>query len=261
MKIALFQLDLVWENAKENQANIERHLANLEQGTEVVVLPEMFTTGFSMQAAQNAETMQGDSVAWMKAQAQKFQILLMGSLVIEDNGQYFNRLLAFAPDGNLLAKYDKRHLFRMANEHEHYKAGEERIIFKYKGWKICPLICYDLRFPVWSRNQDLAYDLLIYVANWPQRRVAHWEALAKARAIENQCFVAAVNRVGTDGAAIPYSGSSAILDFLGNELTQQAAKEEILYATLDKNAMEQYRNSFPAWRDADHFQMTWNGNL
>lgn len=254
MNILLMQIPLQWENPSANRQYIESQLADYQEEKDIVLIPEMFTTGFSMEAEKNAETMQGESVKWLEALAKTHNCLIVGSLIITENGQYYNRLLAFSPEG-LLAKYDKRHLFRMAGEHSHYAAGTEKAIFHYKGWKIRPLICYDLRFPVWSRNVEQEYDLLLYVANWPERRVAHWNALLKARAIENQCFVAAVNRVGTDANNIIYSGDSAIIDPLGNVLAHNSGEEKLLSAHLDKEAMETYRKNFPAWIDADNFQI------
>ena len=248
------QIPLQWENPSANRQYIESQLADYQGEKEIVLLPEMFTTGFSMEAAKNAETMQGESVKWLEALAKTHHCLIIGSLIIEEKGQYYNRLLAFSEEG-LLAQYDKRHLFRMANEHLHYAAGAEKVVFTYKNWRICPLICYDLRFPVWSRKVAQEYDLLLYVANWPERRVAHWNALLKARAIENQCFVAGVNRSGTDGNGIVYSGDSAIIDPLGNILAHHSGEEKLLSAQLDKEAMETYRTNFPAWRDADSFQI------
>ena len=248
------QIPLQWENPNANRQYIESQLADYQEKIEIVLLPEMFTTGFSMEAAKNAETMQGDSAKWLEALAKKHNCLIIGSLIIEEEGKYYNRLLAFSEEG-LLAQYDKRHLFHMANEHLHYAAGGKKVVFTYKNWRICPLICYDLRFPVWSRKVAQEYDLLLYVANWPERRVAHWNTLLKARAIENQCFVAGVNRCGLDGNGIVYSGDSAIIDPLGNILAHHSGEEKLLSAHLDKEAMETYRTNFPAWRDADSFQM------
>ncbi len=256
MKIALFQLALAWENPEANLLHIAEKLADLEKDTHIVILPEMFTTGFSMHSADLAEDMQGNTLLFMQKMAEKYDILLCGSLILQENGQYFNRFVAVSSAG-LLAKYDKRHLFSMAGESLSYISGEEKVFFEYKTWKIRPLICYDLRFPIWSRNHfdaegNAEYDLLLYVANWPERRISHWEKLLQARAIENQSYVIGVNRVGKDGKEIVYTGSSMSVDFLGNMMCENRVGEEaILYANLEKEALDLYREKFPAWKDAD----------
>lgn len=256
MKIALFQMDLLWENPEANLISIEKKLTSLEKGTDIVILPEMFTTGFSMNTAELSENMQGNTLVWMQKMAEMYDILLCGSLIIAENGQYFNRFVAVSSAG-ILAKYDKKHLFSIAEENYFYSAGQKKILFEYKNWKICPLICYDLRFPIWSRNHfdadgNAEYDLLLYVANWPERRVLHWEKLLQARAIENQSYTIGVNRVGADGKGISYTGSSIAVDFLGNVMCENKVGEEhILYAHLAKNELDTYREKFPAWKDAD----------
>lgn len=256
MKIALFQIDLFWENPEKNRFSIEEKLKNLAQDTDIVVLPEMFDTGFSMNPFLLAENRQEDAALWLQEMAKKYDILICGSLIIAENGKYFNRFWAVAAEG-ILAQYDKKHLFSMAQENIHYAAGNEKIIFDYKDWKIRPLICYDLRFPIWSRNHfdavgNADYDLLLYVANWPERRVQHWEKLLQARAIENQAYTIGVNRVGTDGNGIFYTGSSMAVDFLGNVLCENKIGDEvILYANLVKDELSMYREKFPAWKDAD----------
>lgn len=256
MKIALFQVDLFWENPEKNRFSIEQKLQNLHKDTDIVVLPEMFDTGFSMNPFLLAENRRENAVLWLQEMAKKYDILICGSLIIAENGKYFNRFWAVSAEG-IVAQYDKKHLFSMAQENLHYAAGNEKIIFEHKGWKIRPLICYDLRFPIWSRNHfdavgNADYDLLLYVANWPERRVQHWEKLLQARAIENQAYTIGVNRVGIDGNGIVYTGSSMAIDFLGNVMCENKMGEEIiLYADLRKDDLNIYREKFPAWKDAD----------
>lgn len=258
MKIALFQIDLVWENPQANRLHISEKLKHLEKDTDIVILPEMFTTGFSMNSTKLAENIHGNTLTWMQEMAANYDILICGSLMIMENGKYFNRFVAVTAVG-IIAQYDKKHLFRMAEERDFFSPGTERITFTHKDWKICPRICYDLRFPIWSRNHfdtkgHSDYDLLLYVANWPERRVSHWEKLLQARAIENQSYVIGVNRVGVDGKDINYTGSSMAIDFLGNAICENKIGEEtILYATLDKSALDSYREKFPVWKDADVF--------
>ena len=253
LRLTLLQLDLHWENHVANQRHIQEMLVGQSQ-TDVIVLPEMFTTGFSMNPAPLAETMDGLTIQWMQHLAQAHDALVMGSIIIEEAGKYYNRMIAMEPEG-LVAQYDKRHCFRMAGEHEHYTAGQDRVIFSYKGWRICPQICYDLRFPVWSRTHSDAdgpdYDLLVYVANWPSPRVSHWDALLRARAIENQAFLIGVNRVGIDGSSWAYPGRSVVLDPLAKVLVQGEAEEEILFTTLAPETLTAYRTKFPVWKDAD----------
>ncbi len=251
MKIALFQANLVWENKEANLAKFEQQFEQLETDTQVVFLPEMFTTGFTMQSEKFAESMQGSSVAWMIEKAKKFQITITGSVIIKEANQYFNRLFFVTPAG-IEATYDKHHLFRMGDEDQNYSAGSENIIIQYKQVFFKPQICYDLRFPVWNRNTNNNH-VLYFVANWPERRVEHWRALLKARAIENQCFVVGVNRVGVDGNNIAHNGASAVYDALGNCLIESFDNEQIIYANLDIEALELYKKSFPAWKDADNF--------
>jgi predicted amidohydrolase len=210
LNVTLLQTPIHWQNPRANRAHCEKLIAGLGHPTDLIVLPEMFTTGFSMDPANNAEAMNGNSMNWMAEQAEKTGAAITASLIIEENGRYYNRLIWMTPAGRYQT-YDKRHLFAMAGEHEHYEAGTERLIVEYKGWRICPMICYDLRFPVWSRNDD-AYDLLIYTANWPDRRAYDWQTLLRARAIENQCYVLGVNRVGMDPNGYVYQGDSCVID-------------------------------------------------
>jgi predicted amidohydrolase len=255
LHVAAVQADLRWESPEANRALIEEMLSDLEAGTDLVLLPEMFSTGFTMEPERNFEEMDGPTVSWMKQMAKSWNVCLMGSLVIREAGNYYNRLLAVGPEG-IVGQYDKRHLFRMAGEHLQYTAGQSRLILEFRGWRICPLICYDLRFPVWSRNRNPAdgkpaYDLLVYVANWPHARVHHWEALLRARAIENQAWVIGLNRVGIDGNGIPYSGASLFVDYQGGEISFKSAKQCVHYSELDLKRLREYREKFPAWADGD----------
>lgn len=253
LNITIIQPDIVWENKEANLANYEKCISEIKDKREVVILPEMFSTGFSMNPELLAETMEDPSVQWMKDIAAKYRCILAGSLIIEENGNYFNRLIWMQPNGTY-GVYDKRHLFAYAGEDEHYTAGEKRLIASVKGWKICLLVCYDLRFPVWSRNQpEGAYDLLVYVANWPERRSLAWKALLKARAIENQCYCVGVNRVGDDGNNIHYSGGSSVFGPLGETIWQN--ENEIITHTvsLDKDILVKTRESLPFLKDGDKF--------
>jgi len=256
LTITLIQTNLFWENKKANQEMLEQKIDSIKQKTEIVILPEMFTTGFTMRPEIVAEKMDGETVQWMKKIASEKKIILTGSVIIEDNGKYFNRLIWMLPNGEF-GVYDKRHLFAYADEHAHYSGGNKKLIASVKGWKINLQICYDLRFPVWARQPygDLEnkFDLLIYVANWPEKRQIAWETLLRARAIENQCFVAGVNRVGEDGNKIFYSGGSRIVDPLGEIIYQKDTDEDIFTFSLQKEKITSTRNEFPFWRDADSF--------
>ena len=254
LHIAIPQLDLVWENPAANRAKIDQLLQKLSETTDVVFLPEMFTTGFSMNVLELAEPMDGETIQWMKQRCYEHQVALCGGLIIRENDQLFNRLVFVEPSGEIHF-YNKRHLFTMGNEESHFQKGTERMIVMYKGWRICPLICYDLRFPVWSRNRS-EYDLLVYSANWPQNRKEVWNTLLKARAIENQCYVVGANRVGVDGQNIAYSGNSQILDAKGNSLA--GLNEEggiIVSAEISYTELAEFRNSFPVLNDADSFYL------
>jgi len=249
LNITLVQADLAWHQPEQNRRHIQHLVCRSCGDTDMVVLPEMFTTGFTMQAEDFAETMQGPTVQWMNSLAQELDAAVCGSVIISENGRFFNRFV-FAMPGGDVASYDKRHLFAMAGEHRSYSAGERREIVTFRGWRICPMICYDLRFPSWSRNTD-DFDLLVYVANWPDRRREHWQVLCRARAIENQCYVAAVNRVGTDGKGHDYSGDSALFDFAGEERWHSAGGEAVRTLILDRQAMAAYRERFPFLADRD----------
>ena len=258
INLALLQANLAWEKPNENFNNFEKLLKTLKNKPDIIVLPEMFSTGFSMDSNRLAEKEKtSQSLKWMKSISQEYNSLIIGSLIIHEKENYFNRLYAVFPTGKF-KKYDKKHLFRMANEHHHFSAGKNKLVIEYLSWKICPLICYDLRFPVFSRNRYLnnhyQYDLLIYVANWPKARANAWSDLLKARAHENLCYTAGLNRVGIDGNGIEYSGDSAIIDFKGNTLTSNTNEKAIEYAII-KSELDQYRTKFPAGMDSDSFTL------
>jgi predicted amidohydrolase len=300
LTITTVQADLQWEDKTANLRRLGDMIDGISVHTELVVLPEMFSTGFSMRPEAFAEEMDGPAVGWMRSVAARKKIILTGSLIIKEDGNYFNRLIWMLPNGQY-GYYDKRHRFAYAGEDDHYTAGQKRLVASVKGWKVLLLVCYDLRFPVWSRQQPpdpdpgtmlsqrlpskrgefapikpnpptdtpsapasaaeasakaaLEYDLIIYVANWPERRSHAWKTLLQARAIENQAFVIGVNRVGDDGHKIYHSGDSLIVDPLGEILYQGAAKEEVFTITLQKEQLEAIRNRFPFWKDADHFNI------
>ena len=253
LTFTLIQTDLFWEDKKANLLMLEEKILNLKDKTQIVVLPEMFSTGFSMLPNLFAETMQGYTIDWMKRIASTQKIILTGSVMIEEEGNYYNRLIWMMPNGQF-GYYDKRHCFAYANEDKHYTAGKTKTIAQVNGWKINLQICYDLRFPVWVRQQkNNLYDAIIYVANWPERRSTAWKSLLVARAIENQCYVIAVNRVGKDGNNIEHSGDSMVINPLGEILYQKNNVEDIFTITIDKNTVEVVRNKFPFWKDADDF--------
>lgn len=253
LKISIIQKSLHWEQEEENLRDLGLQIGQL-QGTDLILLPEMFATGFSMDAKSLADgTNRG--LNWMKEQAAKNGAAVCGSLMVEEGGRYFNRLYFVEPGGRVHS-YNKRHLFTYGGEEKVYEPGRDRLIVEYKGWKICPLVCYDLRFPVFSRN-DVKYDLLIYVANWPERRASHWKTLLKARAIENQCYLAACNRVGEDGNGMNHSGDSVILDFMGEAMEELSGREGILTAQIEKRPLDDWRSKFPVLGDADGFTADW----
>ena len=236
---------------------LEEKILDIPENTNLVILPEMFSTGFSMRPTVLAETMDGQTIEWMKKISNAKKIIVTGSIIIEDNGHYFNRLIWMLPNGNY-GFYDKRHLFAYAGEDQHYTAGNKRLITSVNGWKINLQICYDLRFPVWARqqsNESPEYDLIIYVANWPERRNHAWKTLLTARAIENQSYVIGVNRVGEDGNQINHSGDSMLIDPLGNILFSKEQEEVIHSFVLTKDSLNQTRNKFPFWKDADQFNI------
>jgi len=251
LTIALIQQEIIPNNPQQNLATFGDAMSNL-QGCDLVVLPEVFTTGFCSNARSYAEQVDGTAYQWMAQQARKLNAVVTGSLVVLENGTYFNRLVWMRPDGSYI-HYDKRHLFRMAGEHERYASGNERILVELKGWRVLPLICYDLRFPVWSRNRN-DYDLAIYVANWPSARSLHWNRLLQARAIENLSYVVGVNRVGMDEKHQHYSGDSGIYGPAGEVLVHTQEPGAFVFE-LYPEKLKQYRESFPAYIDADDFEL------
>ncbi|MDX2278768.1 MAG: amidohydrolase [Saprospiraceae bacterium] len=255
LAVTLVQTQLSWEQPVENKSQLAAKLAPLQGRTDLVVLPEMFTTGFSMRAAELGEPMDGPTVAWMQEQATQLDAALTGSFICIENGLFYNRLVWVQP-GGVVHFYDKRHLFSLAAEHQTFTPGTERLTVEWKGWRICPLVCYDLRFPVWSRNHpDQPYDLLLYIANWPQTRSLHWRSLLQARAIENQAFVAGVNIVGTDGNQLVYGGDSAIIDFSGQHLCQISHCEGVFTTELSLEKLHTYRQQLPFLKDGDTFRL------
>jgi len=280
LKITTIQTSLHWENKSANIQLFDGLIASIKENTDLIVLPEMFSTGFTMNAKSLAENMKGETVAWMLKKAKEKNAVICGSLIAEEQGKFFNRFV-WARPGGTFTHYDKRHLFRMAEENNYYAEGTEKIIVELKGWKICPLVCYDLRFPVWSRNKvgswklevgsqklevrgqkmedgsgKYDYDVLLYVANWPERRNIAWKTLLPARAIENQCYVVGVNRVGRDGKDISYSGDSAVINAKGEIMsTTKANEEKIETVTISYNELEDFRKQFPVFLDADDFEL------
>ena len=254
LRVTIVQTELHWQDAEANRSMFSEKLAAATPSTDLVVLPEMFTTGFSMSAAGLAEEAEGPTLTWMQHKAEQYKAVVTGSVMVKEGDAYFNRLYWVRPDGSY-EKYDKKHLFRMAKEHHTYTSGRERLIVELNGWKVCPLVCYDLRFPVWSRNTNNAYDLLLYVANWPKVRSQPWRTLLQARAIENLAYVVGVNRVGTDGNNHPYSGDSAVVHPKGYNLLETSEVEGIHTITLNKQELEDFREAFPAHLDADDFEL------
>lgn len=272
LSVTLIQTDLFWENPTANLANLEEKMAQISWPTDLIILPEMFNTGFTMEVKAVAEPMNFTTFKWMKQQAKRTQAVVTGSFIVKEGEQFYNRLIWMRPDGSFEI-YDKRHLFRMGGEHHNFVGGSTRLIVELKGWRICPMICYDLRFPVWSRNfqgeerrkekaenvisqtSALNYDLLIYVANWPAVRSQVWDVLLKARAIENQSYCIGLNRVGEDGMGLNYTGDSAVIDFKGNALFYQKDLEVIQNQVLNKKELDDFRTKFPAYLDADDFEI------
>ena len=254
IRVAIIQTDLVWENPEENRRLLEAKINTISTEVDLIVLPEMFTSGFTMNPDAVAETMEGKTIAWLKDITRAKQMAIMGSLVVSENNNFYNRMVCVEPSGTITT-YDKRHTFTLAGEHNVYTAGTEKVLFNYKGWRICPLVCYDLRFPVWARNVE-DYDLLIYVANWPKVRIDAWDTLLKARAIENMTYCIGVNRVGLDGNNFEYSGHSAAYDVLGNRIDTLSENEEaIQIVTLEKSAIKKYREKLNFLNDRDQFNL------
>jgi predicted amidohydrolase len=263
LNVSLVQGDTRWHDPAGNREYYGSLITPLAGRTDLVVLPETFSSGFSNEAIHNAETMEGPTVAWLKEQAASLDAAVTGSVQLRAGegvapDKVFNRLLFVTPDGTV-RHYDKRHLFRYADEHKRYAAGSDRLVVEWKGWKIRPLVCYDLRFPVFSRNHHgeggFEYDLVLFVANWPSARAHAWRTLLRARAIENLAYCLGVNRVGTDGNGLPYSGDSAVLDFLGHAMADLGAQEQTVTVALDPAALAAFREKFPAWMDADAFTL------
>ncbi len=259
LNVALIQTDLYWQDRSANLANLEEKIWSMERKVDLIVLPEMFPTAFTMEVKEMAEPMNFTTTKWMKQMAAQTKAVVTGSLIINENGRFYNRLLWVTPEGEVTT-YDKRHLFRMAHEEQHFDMGRRQVLVELKGWKILPQVCYDLRFPVWSRNfndhggQGL-YDLVFYIASWPAARVTAWDILLKARAVENLAYAIGVNRTGRDGNDIQYNGHSGVYDFKGSALAFSEDREEILYAELDHQQLSGFREKFPAWKDVDKFRI------
>jgi len=258
LTITLIQTNLHWEDKKANLDMFSKKIESIEEKTEVIILPEMFNTGFSMKPEILAEDINGETVQWMKKITAEKKVILTGSVMIKQDNSYYNRLIWMLPNGEY-GIYDKRHLFAYGNEHTHFKPGNKRLIASVKGWKINFQVCYDLRFPAWARQSSEGsapeYDLLVYVANWPEQRIHAWKTLLTARAIENQCYVAGVNRVGDDGNGIHHTGESMIIDPLGEVLYIKKDEEDIFTYMLPKEKLNQVREKFPFWKDADSFNI------
>ncbi len=255
LKISIVQTDIAWENKQENLRMLREKLHALRGTTEIVVLPEMFSTGFTMKSRELAEPVSGITVRILKELAADFQLVLCGSFICSERSNYYNRAFFITPEGEEFY-YDKRHLFRMGNEAEYFSAGNNKLIISYRGWNICLLVCYDLRFPVWSRNVNNEYDLLIYMASWPQARRLAWDTLLCARALENMCYVCGVNRIGVDGNKLIYNGGSVVFSAKGEVLASVPDGEEgIETISLSLISLQQLRDKFPVWKDADAFRL------
>jgi len=250
LNMTLIQTELFWEDINANINLFDKKIDRITENTDLIVLPEMFSTGFTMNAGDNAEKMDGSAVSWIRAKAVEKMADIAGSVIIEEGGKYYNRLLWANPGGELFT-YDKEHLFRLAGEQDVYSASHRKITVDVNGWKIKPFICYDLRFPIWTRNIEPLYDVAIFIANWPEKRSAHWRLLLQARAVENQCYVIGVNRVGEDGNGYPHSGDSSVIDAQGRIIFQQSDDACVFTTSLSYKAMAKYREYFPAWMDAD----------
>ncbi len=253
LRISMIQSHIIWEDREENLGYYGELLRRVSGKTDIAVLPETFTTGFSMNVEKLADTMDGSTIPTIKGWAKKYKLAVVGSFVVKDNNKFFNRAFLITPEGEEYY-YDKRHLFRMAEEDKYFSAGDKKVVIPYKGWNICLQVCYDLRFPVFSRNIKNEYDLLIYVANWPETRKRVWKTLLQARAMENMAFVCGVNRVGIDGKGFVYTGDSMVFSPKGKKLADAGKREEITRTcTLDKADLLKIRDKFPAWKDADSF--------
>ncbi len=262
LKVTVIQSNLHWENISANLKMFDEKISSIKkEETDMIVLPEMFTTGFTMNATNCFETMNGKAIEWMKEKSIQTNAAICGSLIIKENEQFFNRLIWMQPGGNLFS-YDKHHLFRLSNEHKTYTSGNQRQVIDCKGWRINLSVCYDLRFPVWTRQQFFSdenyrgeYDVLLYVANWPERRNTAWKALLQARAIENQCYVIGANRVGDDGNNIYHSGDSSIISPSGEIMICESNDEKIIFAELSMEELIAFRRTYQFWKDADNFDL------
>lgn len=255
LRLCLCQFDIFWENASANREHLTKLFSEIPiNAVDVIILPEMFSTGFSMSSQTLAEEMEGPTMQWMHEQADKFNTAIVGSMIIQEFGKYYNRLVWIEPYASSSKHYDKKHLFTLAGEQNHYKPGQLKLQLEWKGWNMSFFVCYDLRFPVWSRNtQDV--DLMIYVANFPSKRQQAWNSLLPARAIENQCYVAGVNRVGNDGNGIAHRGDSSVYDFEGNQILDLGHNEKLAFINLDGNALQVYKRAYPFLMDRDIFQI------
>ncbi|MDB5130063.1 amidohydrolase [Mucilaginibacter sp.] len=254
LKITVYQGYLFWENTDKNLQNISLRLSGIREKTNLIILPEMFNTGFTMNAEALGETMDGKTMQWMQKTAQKFECVVTGSIIIKEKDKFYNRLLWVRPDGTH-EHYDKRHLFALGKEDNVYTAGTKKLIVELNGWKICPVICYDLRFPVWLRNVDEDYDLLMIVANWPEKRALHWRTLIPARAVENQSYVIGVNRVGHDGNEVYHSGDSTCIDPNGNVVYYKRDEEDVYTFSIIGDEVKKARRAMPFLKDADRFKI------
>lgn len=254
LRISLLQTDIKWEDKEYNLSTLERYISELTGKTDLIVLPEMFSTGFSMNSRLLAEKADGTTIATLQKWSLRYNVALSGSFIAEDKGEYYNRGFFISP--SQITFYDKRHLFRMGDEAKHFSAGDKQTVVQYKGFNICLLICYDLRFPVWARNVNNKYDLLLYVANWPESRIKVWNTLLEARAIENQAYVCGVNRVGKDNMGLIYNGQSALIDYKGNKVAYlDTAIEQVVTVEISKEDLNLFRSKFPVWKDADRFSL------
>ena len=253
MKIALIQTALSWENPMENRSHLSQKITGFMEDVDLIVLPEMFSSGFTMNPKAVVETMEGETISWLQHLAKAKNCAITGSLVIEENGNYYNRLVFVFPTG-AIKTYDKKHLFTLAGEDKIYTAGKDKLIIEYKGFRICPLVCYDLRFPVFSRNVE-NYDVLIYVANWPKLRTSAWDILLKARAVENMSYAIGVNRIGTDDNNHQYIGHSQAIDFLGNYILEPQESDGVFIVELDKEKLLETRSKLAFLDDKDDFEI------
>ncbi len=255
LTVTIVQPDTAWHNVDKNLELLESMIKRNSAVSDLIVLPEMFSTGFTMTPADSSEQMDGRSLKFLLRTAHDLNADITGSIAISENGNYYNRVVWVKPGGEIFT-YDKRHLFRMSGEEKIYTGGNSHLTVELKGWKIRPFVCYDLRFPVWTRNPVKEYDLAIFISNWPAARSYHWDTLLRARAIENQCYVAGVNRTGTDGNGVSYSGMSSVINFRGEVLFQGDDSEYVKTVSLSYTDLAAYRESFPAWKDSDDFEIT-----